>query len=102
MTFTFDISVTALLSGAIGGIISQWLAKKVNKNSHQIAIREEKFDDFTNSLNHLRDMLDMVVQSCRLHVLNYDEYNFIVKHNAMELFNRIFDSASKCSICSST
>lgn len=97
MNFTFEISMTALLSGALGGLISHFLAIRLNKNSHQITLREEKFDEFTSSLNWLRDMLDIVIQNCRMQVLNYYEFNSIIEHRAMELFNRIYDCASKCS-----
>ncbi|KUO65734.1 MAG: hypothetical protein APF84_00275 [Gracilibacter sp. BRH_c7a] len=97
MEITFEISISALLSGAIGGLISYYLAIKLNKNSHQLALREEKFDDFTSSLNLLRDMLDIVIYDCKMQVLNYNEHNKIFEHRSMDLFNRIFDSASKSS-----
>lgn len=97
MKFTFEISITSLLSGAIGGLLSYYLSNRLNKKAHQIALREEKFDEFTSTLNLLRDMLDIVIQDCRMQILNYDEHSLIVEHRTMNLFNRIYDIASKYS-----
>lgn len=97
MNFSFEISVPALISGALGGLISYYLSKKLNKKTHQITLREKKYDEFSSAFNWLRDMYDIVIQDCRMQVINYDELGRKEEHRHMELFNKIHRQISKCS-----
>lgn len=96
MNFSLEVLIPSLFSGAVGGWISYIISIKSNKKSHQVALREEKFGDFTGNINWLRDMIDIVMQSCKMQIVNYKEFGNIQKHRSIDLFNKIYSVSSKC------
>ncbi|MCH4891322.1 hypothetical protein EZV73_27375 [Acidaminobacter sp. JC074] len=90
VNITFDISVPALISGAIGGYISYIISKSLNRHSHQMNLRYDKYDDFVGTVNRIRDLIDIVYMETKMIFVNYSPGSSF-EHKYMNRFNDILD-----------
>ena len=95
---TFEISISAIVSGAIGGYLSFLFSKKLNRRTHQMNLRYDKYDDFVITINRLRDYIDIVTQETKMEFLNYKRNGESRENRHMELFNEILEVASKLAV----